>query len=139
MAEWSERGSSAGRSASARSERGHVFADGARPSLDEFQNRGVVAVHVRDEVRLHPGRNHNEGRAEAAFVKAARQIAGLQHGLNAIRRHLREGWHMVVQSPALVEAENEDGVLPRCTLQQRVDDLGGIGGSWLNIYNRVLI
>src|SRR5262249_49292325 len=84
----------------------HVVACGVTPgksrqietSFNQLQDRSVVAVDMRDEMRLHERRYHDNGNTEPAQREAFE--GGVARGelrRNVVRRNHSERWHVIVE------------------------------------------
>ena len=69
----------------------------------------MFARYMRDEVRLHPGRDHHNRNAKAGEIKSCFNVARFENWGDGVWLSYLEGWNMIVESTTFVVAEDEYG------------------------------
>ncbi len=121
-------------------------------ALNVGQDGGVVARDVGDEVGLGVGRNDDHWHSEArqiegpAYGSNCTVVRGAVVGIGAlageiaiIGRRNHKGCGVVIETPAFVVGEDEDGILPGIALHQRIDDRLHIGCAALDVVVGMLV
>src|SRR5689334_951074 len=94
---------------------------------------------MRDKMRLHERRNHDDGHTEAAQREVTGCIVRAQLRRNIVRRNHLEWRHVIIDAAAFIISKDEDRVVPGGAVHQGINKRLDVSRAELDIRVRVLV